>query len=160
MATQHLGYCSSWRNNAQRVERGAWGRVQGEGGRDRWGKQFPQRTSRRGKAGGARLRGKRGKNRNRQWKWSPAHIWDASQNDRKSKGYLSKIPADHCFQCKIPPPIPPPRRFRQTFSVNANPLDLFDQPLLLDMIFLGTPQLCGGLDILLAPSGALVVIMG
>ena len=32
----------------------------------------------------------------------------------------------------------------QTLSANANPLDLFDQPLLLDMIFLGTPQLCGG----------------
>ena len=25
---------------------------------------------------------------------------------------------------------------------------MFDQPLLLDMIFLGTPQLCGGVDIL------------
>ena len=36
----------------------------------------------------------------------------------------------------------------QTLSANANPLDLFDQPLLLDMIFLGTPQLCGGVDIL------------
>ena len=33
-------------------------------------------------------------------------------------------------------------------SANANPLDLFDQPLLLDMIFLGTPQLCGGVYIL------------
>ena len=46
------------------------------------------------------------------------------------------------------PPIPPPRRFRQTLSVNGDPLDLFDQPLLLDMIFLGTPQLCGGVYIL------------
>ena len=36
----------------------------------------------------------------------------------------------------------------QTLSVNANPLGLFDQPLLLDMIFLGTPQLCGGVYIL------------
>ena len=35
----------------------------------------------------------------------------------------------------------------QTLSVNANPLGLFDQPLLLDMIFLGTPQLCGGVNI-------------
>ena len=32
------------------------------------------------------------------------------------------------------------RRFCQTLSVNADPLDLFDQPLLLDMLFLGTPQ--------------------
>ena len=32
----------------------------------------------------------------------------------------------------------------QTLSVNANPLDLFDQSLLLDMIILGTNQLCGG----------------
>ena len=69
------------------------------------------------------------------------HIWDASQNDRKSKGYLSKIPAAS-LQCKITP-----RRFCQTLSVNANPQDLFDQPLLLDMIFLGTPQLCGGVHI-------------
>ena len=37
--------------------------------------------------------------------------------------------------------------FHQTLSVNANPLDLFDQPLLLDMIFLGTPQLRGGVNI-------------
>ena len=36
----------------------------------------------------------------------------------------------------------------QTLSANANPLDLFDQPLLLDMILLGTPQLCGGVYIL------------
>ena len=36
----------------------------------------------------------------------------------------------------------------QTLSVNGDPLDLFDQPLLLDMIFLGTPQLCGGVYIL------------
>ena len=31
----------------------------------------------------------------------------------------------------------------QTLSANANPLDLFDQPLLLDMIFLGAHQLRG-----------------
>ena len=36
----------------------------------------------------------------------------------------------------------------QTLSVNGDPLDLFDQPLLLDMIFLGAPQLCGGVYIL------------
>ena len=36
----------------------------------------------------------------------------------------------------------------QTLSVNANPLDLFDQSLLLDMIILGTHQLCGGVNIL------------
>ena len=39
------------------------------------------------------------------------------------------------------------RQFCQTLSVNADPLDLFDQPLLLDMIFLGTPQLRGGVNI-------------
>ena len=40
------------------------------------------------------------------------------------------------------------RRFCQTLSVNGDPLDLFDQPLLLDIIFLGTQKLCGGLYIL------------
>ena len=35
----------------------------------------------------------------------------------------------------------------QTLSVNANPLDLFDQSLLLDMIILGTHQLRGGVNI-------------
>ena len=35
----------------------------------------------------------------------------------------------------------------QTLSVDANPLDLFDQSLLLDMIILGTHQLCGGVNI-------------
>ena len=40
------------------------------------------------------------------------------------------------------------RRCCQTLSVNGDPLDLFDQPLLLDMIFLGTQKLCGGVDIL------------
>ena len=39
------------------------------------------------------------------------------------------------------------RRFHQTLSVNADPQDLSDQPLLLDMIFLGTPQLRGGVNI-------------
>ena len=39
------------------------------------------------------------------------------------------------------------RQFCQTLSVNANPLDLFDQSLLLDMIHLGTPQLRGGVNI-------------
>ena len=39
------------------------------------------------------------------------------------------------------------RQFCHTLSVNADPLDLSDQPLLLDMIFLGTPQLRGGLNI-------------
>ena len=39
-------------------------------------------------------------------------------------------------------------RFCQTSSVNGDPLDLFDQPLLLDMIFLGTQKLCGGVYIL------------
>ena len=39
------------------------------------------------------------------------------------------------------------RQFCQTLSVNADPLDLFDQSLLLDMIFLGTPQLRGGVNI-------------
>ena len=38
-------------------------------------------------------------------------------------------------------------QFCQTLSVNADPLDLFDQSLLLDMIFLGTPQLRGGVNI-------------
>ena len=41
-----------------------------------------------------------------------------------------------------------PLKNGQTLSANANPLDLFDQSLLLDIIFLGTPQLCGGVDIL------------
>ena len=35
----------------------------------------------------------------------------------------------------------------QSLSVNANPLDLFDQSLLLDMIILGTHQLRGGVNI-------------
>ena len=39
------------------------------------------------------------------------------------------------------------RQFCQTLSVNADPLDLFDQSLLLDMIFLSTPQLRGGVNI-------------
>ena len=39
------------------------------------------------------------------------------------------------------------RRFHQTLSVNADPQDLSDQPLLLDMIFLGTPQLRGGVNL-------------
>ena len=39
------------------------------------------------------------------------------------------------------------RQFCHTLSVNADPLDLSDQPLLLDMIFLGTPQLRGGVNI-------------
>ena len=39
------------------------------------------------------------------------------------------------------------RQFCQTLSVNADPQDLSDQPLLLDMIFLGTPQLRGGVNI-------------
>ena len=38
-------------------------------------------------------------------------------------------------------------QFCQTLSVNADPLDLFDQSLLLDMIFLSTPQLRGGVNI-------------
>ena len=38
--------------------------------------------------------------------------------------------------------------FHQTLSVNRDPLDLFVQPLLLDMIFLGTPQLRGGVHII------------
>ena len=36
----------------------------------------------------------------------------------------------------------------QSLSVDANPLDLFDQSLLLDMIILGTHQLCGRVNIL------------
>ena len=43
----------------------------------------------------------------------------------------------HHKQCEI----------MQIRSVNGNLLDLFDQSLLLDMIFLGTPQLCGGVYI-------------
>ena len=35
----------------------------------------------------------------------------------------------------------------QILSVNANPLDLLDQSLLLDMIILGTHQLPGGVNI-------------
>ena len=35
----------------------------------------------------------------------------------------------------------------QSLSVDANPLDLFDQSLLLDMIILGTHQLRGGVNI-------------
>ena len=37
--------------------------------------------------------------------------------------------------------------FIKILSVNADPQDLSDQPLLLDMIFLGTPQLRGGVNI-------------
>ena len=53
----------------------------------------------------------------------------------------------------------PPKEFRekmiplrcnffQTLSVFSNPLDLFDQSLLLDMLFLGAPQLRTGLGFL------------
>ena len=35
----------------------------------------------------------------------------------------------------------------QTLIVDANPQDLFDQSLLLDMLVLGTHQLCGGVNI-------------
>ena len=34
--------------------------------------------------------------------------------------------------------------FCQTSSARGDPLDLFDQALLLDMIYIGTPQLHGG----------------
>ena len=34
----------------------------------------------------------------------------------------------------------------QTLSVNGVPQDLFDYPLLLDMIFPGIPQLCSGVS--------------
>ena len=37
------------------------------------------------------------------------------------------------------------RRFRQSLSVFSNPLDLLDHSLLLDIFFLGTPQLRTGL---------------
>ena len=47
----------------------------------------------------------------------------------------------------VPPGKLASHQFCQTLSVNADPLDLFDQPLLLDMIFLGTPQLRGGVNI-------------
>ena len=40
------------------------------------------------------------------------------------------------------------RRFCQTLSHFANPLDLCDQHFLLDMNFLGTPQLRAGVDVL------------
>ena len=38
--------------------------------------------------------------------------------------------------------------FFQTLSAFSNPLDLFDQSLLLDMLFLGAPQLRTGLGFL------------
>ena len=77
---------------------------------------------------------------------------DASQNDHKSKGYASKNTLV-IFRCRFRRRRRCRRRFRrrvdfcQTLSVNGHPLDLLDQPLLLDMIFLGTHQLCGGVYI-------------
>ena len=73
---------------------------------------------------------------------------DASQNDHKSKGYASKntlLIFRHRFRRR--------RQFRrridfsQTLSSERDLLDLFVQPLLLDMISLGTPQLRGGVHI-------------
>ena len=73
---------------------------------------------------------------------------DASQNDHKSKGYASKntlVIFRHRFRRR--------RQFRrridfsQTLSSERDLLDLFVQPLLLDMIFLGTHQLRGGVYI-------------
>ena len=73
---------------------------------------------------------------------------DASQNDHKSKGYASKntlVIFRHRFRRR--------RQFRrridfsQTLSSERDLLDLFVQPLLLDMISLGTPQLRGGVHI-------------
>ena len=43
-----------------------------------------------------------------------------------------------------PSSISPPRNFFQTLSVFSNPLDLLDHSLLLDIFFLGTPQLRTG----------------
>ena len=57
------------------------------------------------------------------------------------------------FKIPRPPPIPPPPlippsyNFRQTLSVERDPLDLFFWALLLDMVQLGTQQLRAGLGI-------------
>ena len=40
------------------------------------------------------------------------------------------------------------KNFFQTLSAFSNPLDLFDQSLLLDILFLGAPQLRTGLGFL------------
>ena len=47
-----------------------------------------------------------------------------------------------------PSPTSQRRKFFQTSSVFSNPLDLLDHPLLLDIFFLGAPQLRTGLGFL------------
>ena len=74
------------------------------------------------------------------------HRSDAFQNDHKSKGYHLKY-QQQLLLCKIPP-ILQLMNFCQTSSVFSDPLDLLDHPLLLDIFFLGAPQLRAGVGFL------------
>ena len=74
-----------------------------------------------------------------------SHI-DAFKNDYKSKGYHLKY-QQQLLLCKIPP-ILQLMNFCQTSSVFSDPLDLLDHPLLLDIFFLGAPQLRAGVGFL------------
>ena len=71
---------------------------------------------------------------------------DAFQNDHKSNGYHLKY-QQQLLLCKIPP-ILQLMNFCQTSSVFSDPLDLLDHPLLLDIFFLGAPQLRAGVGFL------------
>ena len=70
------------------------------------------------------------------------HRSDAFQNEHKSKGYHLKY-QQQLLLYKIPP-ILQLMNFCQTSSVFSDPLDLLDHPLLLDIFFLGAPQLRAG----------------
>ena len=75
------------------------------------------------------------------------HRSDAFQNEHKSKGYHLKY-QQQLLLCKIPP-ILQLMNFCQTSSVFSDPLDLLDHPLLLDIFFLGAPQLRAGVGFLI-----------
>ena len=72
---------------------------------------------------------------------------DAFQNDHKSNGYHLKY-QQQLLLCKIPP-ILQLMNFCQTSSVFSDPLDLIDHTLLLDIFFLGAPQLRAGVGFLI-----------
>ena len=74
------------------------------------------------------------------------HRSDAFQNEHKSKGYHLKY-QQQLLLYKIPP-ILQLMNFCQTSSVFSDPLDLLDHPLLLDIFFLGAPQLRAGVGFL------------
>ena len=71
---------------------------------------------------------------------------DAFKNDHKSNGNHLKY-QQQLLLCKIPP-ILQLMNFCKTSSVFSDPLDLLDHPLLLDIFFLGAPQLRAGVGFL------------